>query len=536
MSNLKEVGLKPGISPDRKSDTSMAALMRRFGEDKRGSVAIMFGLMVVPCVMSVGLAVDVGRSISVKNQSQHVADAAALAAGRKYQSSRDMADATSVAQSHVAASLAGQQHTVTAPTTELTPNLAKGELTATVTQWVRTPFTSASELLFSAAADSDAPPACARSFWDCHKVVSKSTVKVAQGLLQTGDTLEISVMLDITGSMLSRPSGQTSGDNKMVSMQKAAKSFVDIVLPVEDTQGTTRVAIVPFAGGVRIDETLIAAVAAPVADSCTRNQPGCADYKFTKYNDKNINSTDPDKKPKEYTAKVSAHCLADRKGANQYTDEMPSSTNAATRFPRFYPRIPNEGGGYTGNCKLYDPAKPSRNMVLPLGSDPVVMKDHITDLTTVNDTAGQLGTAWAWYMLSPQWAPLFPAANRPGNYDPKVKKIAVLMTDGAYNTQYCNGLDTDAEQSLSEASKSTRCTTTSSQAHAEELCKQMKGPDKDKIIIYTIGFDVDSASSEFLKTKCATSAAHHYDVTSGAAIQAAFTDIALKATKLVITQ
>jgi Flp pilus assembly protein TadG len=531
MFHSKEVALAPGSMPVQRNDTSFAALTRRFGEDKRGSVAIMFGLMVVPCVMSVGLAVDVGRIIAVKNSAQNATDSAALSAGRKYHSSRNMDDATSVAQGHVSASLATQRHAITAPTTQVTSNLAKGEMTTTVTQWVRTPFTSVSELLYNRVAEADAPTACARSGWDCKKIVTSSTVKIGQGLLEDGNTLEISMMLDITGSMASLPSGQSSGDNKFVSMKRAAKSFIDIVLPVEDTQGRTRVAIVPFAGGVRIDETLLNAVAAPLATGCTRNQPGCADYQFTKYNDKNINSST--KSPTLYTAKVSGHCLADRKG-NQYTDELPEASNALTRFPRFYPRIPNEGGGFTGNCKLYDPTMPSRNMVKPLASDPMVMKNHIDDMSMINDTAGQLGTAWAWYMLSPKWAPLFPAANKPGNYDPKVKKVAVLMTDGAYNTQYCNGLDTDNNHSVSETQKSTRCTATSSQAHAEELCKQMKVAGKD-IIIYTIGFDIDSASSEFLKNKCASSVNHHYDVTSGAMIEAAFADIALKATKLVIT-
>ena len=50
-------------------------------------------------------------------------------------------------------------------------------------------------------------------------------------------------------------------------------------------------------------------------------------------------------------------------------------------------------------------------------------------------TAGQLGTAFAWYMLSPNWADIWPADSKPAAYGTaKLRKIAVLMTDGAYNT------------------------------------------------------------------------------------------------------
>ncbi len=51
-----------------------------FGEDRRGAVAIVFGLLVVPFLALAGLAVDMGLVLSTQAQMRGTADAAALAA------------------------------------------------------------------------------------------------------------------------------------------------------------------------------------------------------------------------------------------------------------------------------------------------------------------------------------------------------------------------------------------------------------------------------------------------------------------------
>ena len=55
-----------------------------------------------------------------------------------------------------------------------------------------------------------------------------------------------------------------------------------------------------------------------------------------------------------------------------------------------------------------------------------------------------------------------------------------------------------------------------------------------KIEVYTVGFQVSSASKTFL-THCATDANHYYDATSEIALQASFRDIALKIATLRLT-
>ena len=58
------------------------ALFQRLRRDQSGNVAMLFGLLVIPLAVSIGLAVDFGRVYNVRSQTQSALDAAALAAGR----------------------------------------------------------------------------------------------------------------------------------------------------------------------------------------------------------------------------------------------------------------------------------------------------------------------------------------------------------------------------------------------------------------------------------------------------------------------
>lgn len=54
--------------------------IRRFNQDERGTVAVMFGLLAVPMVMFIGFAVDYSRVLAADRDLQEAVDAAAIAA------------------------------------------------------------------------------------------------------------------------------------------------------------------------------------------------------------------------------------------------------------------------------------------------------------------------------------------------------------------------------------------------------------------------------------------------------------------------
>ena len=176
-----------------------------------------------------------------------------------------------------------------------------------------------------------------------------------------------------------------------------------------------------------------------------------------------------------------------------------------------------------------------------------MLKRRIDKLQTGGSTAGQLGTAWAWYLLSPKWNTVlqqaFPTSSPAAPYtdltvlnakgQPKLRKIAVLMTDGDYNINYCKGV----EAKNSDQTPDINCNSENgkSLAQATSLCTAMKAPvSGGKIEVFTVGFQVSAAAKTFL-TGCATDASHYYDATTEVALQAAFRDIALKISSLRLT-
>ena len=55
--------------------------LRSFARDARGNVAILFGLSLIPLMIGVGVAVDYGRALLVRERMADAADAAGLAIG-----------------------------------------------------------------------------------------------------------------------------------------------------------------------------------------------------------------------------------------------------------------------------------------------------------------------------------------------------------------------------------------------------------------------------------------------------------------------
>ena len=169
------------------------------------------------------------------------------------------------------------------------------------------------------------------------------------------------------------------------------------------------------------------------------------------------------------------------------------------------------------------------NILTPLSNDRTMLKRRIDKLTLAGATAGHIGTAWAWYTISPNWGDIFTGASKPASYsDEKTRKIAVLMTDGDYNTEYWNGVEAKTSNG---ADANYNANNGASEAQAPKLCTAMKAKG---IEVFTVGFQVSTAAKALLMN-CATDASHYYDATSGDALKQAFRDIALKISTLRIS-
>lgn len=169
-------------------------------------------------------------------------------------------------------------------------------------------------------------------------------------------------------------------------------------------------------------------------------------------------------------------CVTER-ATDTYTDAPPSTTLLGANYES------------NGVCDIDQD-------ITPLTSDTDVLYDESDDMDDHGSTAGHLGTAWAWYMLSPEFGYLWPdAENVPADYDePNLLKVAIIMTDGVYNRQYCNGVRTGI----------INCDAPDDTAvQAAELCEAMKD---EGIVVYTVGYNIaDDSDEETLLEDCASS-------------------------------
>jgi hypothetical protein len=161
--------------------------------------------------------------------------------------------------------------------------------------------------------------------------------------------------------------------------------------------------------------------------------------------------------------------------------------------------------------------RPSSVTILPLTNDKDALTAKIDTFVANGYTAGHIGTAFAWYMLSPEWSGIWPENSQPASYsDAATKKIAILMTDGEYNTQYNGtGYGTPSEQAV-------------------QLCANMKAKG---IEVYTVGFDLggnETATSTL--ASCATDASYAYVAADGNELKQAFRDIAIKLSNLYLSK
>ncbi|MEQ1696562.1 MAG: pilus assembly protein [Hyphomicrobiaceae bacterium] len=473
-----------------------ARTLTRFKSDERGNVAMTFGLMIFMMVGFIGASVDIGRWMLARKQTQEAIDAAVLAGLRKYQESSDTGLAISAAQINYnyvvtknGRGLVGQNPMITSDTIAFVLQNGNRKMTATGDVVIKTPFIGIATNAISKGVSKIGTLPVLKTDGS-----ENAVSEIAQGG-NAGTNLEISVMIDITGSM---GESDNSGSTKIATVKTAAKNMVDILVWADQSTYTSKIAIVPFSETVNLGTPSVATKArGNFQAGASSNTPGSQYYK--------VNGTN---------LPISNVCVTERIGNHEYDDESPDLYPVG----RYYSTYGTSQG--TGKC-------PTATPIMPLSNDKTALRSVITSLSAGGTTAGHIGTAWAWYMLSPNFNSIWTSnagVARPysdltaltAKGRPVLRKIAVLMTDGDYNTEYCNGV-TDWYRS---------CTPNNGSAvnQALSLCAGMKAKG---IEVYTIGAQVSNAAKTMLK-QCATDPAHFYDATDGTKMQQAFMDIAYK--------
>jgi Flp pilus assembly protein TadG len=282
--------------------------------------------------------------------------------------------------------------------------------------------------------------------------------KTAVAIFDAKD-IEVGLQLDVTGSMR----GQ-----KLQDLKLAAGDLIDILLPDQPTDQKVRIGFAPFSAGVN---------AGPFARAVNgnRNSNGCTYERRT--------------------------------AGNEFTDALPSGNDAL--------KTKSDLSNGAQDC-------PSAT-VLPITDDKALLRSTVQSYRDGGTTAGQLGTAWAWYLLSPGWATIWPSASEPAPYrDGKTIKVAILMTDGIYNTISGIHYGDNSRQAMEASQK------------ARALCTNMKNAG---IVVYTVGFQLGSASlPRQTLAECASSSENFFSADNGSELRAAFRSIAEQITSLRLSR
>lgn len=504
---------------------------KRMMKDEKGATGVLFGLMIVPVVTLMGAALDYSRALHMQEQLQRIADQATIAGLDAYRQTNDLQKGQERIMAYIDSGLRqngmkrakpGDTGGIVVSNTAIDPatSTAMPKLEAKINTMVL-------GLIGVPTMDIDV----------------QTKVAVAADRKEGSKALELSLVLDMSGSM----QGQ-----KIDDLKTASKDFLDIVMPADADLSNRKVGLVPFTNRVNAGQfASVVTGLAPTQEfqsgtktiyvfSTTsfnwRSKSSCGDrvQEITEFSSLSQAAAEaycvsnfayssssggrywtPAKVsqtvPNMVTKKLIT-CVTERQGAQAYTDAAPSTAVVGSYNPTNGLSSQYSTSGVCSVQANETGAYEEMPEIKALTTDRDMLKAHIDTFHTYGGTAGHLATAWAQYMLAPNWNSVFPSDSNVVAYDePETVKAAVIMTDGEYNSNYS-------------------ATSASNQARA--ICTQMKN---NNIKVYTIGFDMDvnSAAAQLLRD-CASPGAYYFPY-DGNALKLVFQEIGNNLVSIVNT-
>jgi len=193
---------------------ALARSLGRFARDARGNVAMLFGLALIPILLGVGVAIDYGRALIVRERMAEAADAAALAIG----SWPGLTEAELKAKAQQFFDANYPPETI-GTVGKLDVNLVGDDIKVHVKGLVPTTFMQLAN-------------------------VNTVDVDVEATITKKQRNIEVVLVLDITGSM--------NSGGKLSAMKNAAVKMVDTLFDGKASSDTLKIGLVPFSGAVNV--------------------------------------------------------------------------------------------------------------------------------------------------------------------------------------------------------------------------------------------------------------------------------------------
>jgi Flp pilus assembly protein TadG len=348
----------------------MRRSIQRFWSDRKGNIAILFALAVVPVIGAMGAAVDYSMANSYRTSMQKALDATALALSKIMPANQNTLD--TVGNQYFQANFGTT--TLSNVTLQIVPNTGTIQLTA---KGYYTP-----ELANILGLGS-------------FEVGARSEVKWSIG------KVEVALALDNTGSMAS--------SGKLTQLKIAAHTLLNTLQQAAANPGDAKVAIVAFGVQVRVPTSNSGAswirwdLWEAVHGTCSSSQ-----Y-TTKSSCESHNRTWTPANHNTWTG-----CIEDRDQSNDVQDTAPTSSNS-TKYP-----AAQECGNLATVMGL------NYNWGTDNSNDATTLHGKINQMQAVGNTNVTIGLSWAWHLLSSTSIYTEGAAYGTAN----LQKYIILLTDG----------------------------------------------------------------------------------------------------------
>ncbi len=504
-------------------------ILRAWRRDARANMTILMAFVITAILALAGISIDLEFTIRQKSKVQYALDSAVLAGALQRQAGDDEDAVAAEVQSYAAAQFAE----------------AGGDLAC---QPVQVQF-------FEASADIRGSVTCVQPTFLTEIIGHQNlTFSVASTSTYSVGKVDVSFVFDVSGSMNSY--------NRLDLLKTAAGAAFDELLPDgKEPDGTVRIAVAtynnavnagPYASAVTDAVTLPADASNTAAknnynayngrrmyDSATGKrffyyQTGtCLDYGTC---DRYSNwSWAPSRRFYDDVG-VDQTCVFERTGGKAFTDAAPGNfawigmgnpgwnfnASSKNKYDGWQEVVYGGADSTSKGAFTNDFATCEGSTPVPLTDDKTVLKEHVEDLTASGGTAGHLGIAWGWYLISPNWDSVWPADSEPRAYDEvNVTKAVILMTDGDFNSSHPSASGGSFSQSMS-------------------LCDAMKAYPSN-VEVFTVGFQVPSnvqktGDGKTILQYCASDASHAYTAETGDELKDVYKEIAKSISDLRIKQ
>jgi Flp pilus assembly protein TadG len=441
----------------------------RFRKDRRGNIAVIFAIALLPILSFVGAAIDYSRANRAKSSMQAAMDSAALMVSKDLSEGLITSDKVNeTAKSYFTGLYTDAEASV-------------DTFNATYTQG-NTITGSKIQITASGSITTDFMKIAGFPMMGFN---SASTASWGASLLR------VALVLDNTGSM--------NDFNKIGALQTASQNLVTQLSALAKKNGDVYISVVPFGADVNVDKTNVGAGWLnwdwfdPSAGHCTGHSDlswaVCAGHNYI------WNHTPNSPKHSKWNG-----CVTDRDPS--YNVDSTAPTSQATNF-------------------FVDQSQACPVPILPLTYNWTDVNSTITSMIADGHTNQTIGLQWGWLSLMQQ-APLNAPAE-PSGAGTTYQHVIILFTDGLNTQDRWDG----------DGSNTSQAVDTKMKALCDNIKKPkdpMTG--KDTYAIFTVQIDTDGAGQSSVLPYCASRPENFFMLTDPSQIDAAFKQIGTAISKL----